>query len=212
MKFRILLLLAPLSLGCSDPAADKPAASVDNEAPPPEQAPAPAVTEQAGAPLSFTGAGSSIHMVGSKITGTHEVEIKDFKGEIALAKDAPLESGRVNVVMQMGSIEADHPKLTKHLLADDFFAAAAHPTCRFESTAIAKGGADGASHSVTGQLTLRGVRKSIQFPATIEREGAAVKVKAEFSINRKDFGIVYPGKPDDLIRDDVLIKLELRAQ
>ncbi len=34
---------------------------------------------------------------------------------------------------------------------------------------------------------------------------------AEFSIKRFDFGIVYPGKADDLIRDEVLIKLDLRA-
>ena len=27
----------------------------------------------------------------------------------------------------------------------------------------------------------------------------------------KDFGIVYPGKQDDLIRDDVLLKLSLKA-
>ena len=34
---------------------------------------------------------------------------------------------------------------------------------------------------------------------------------AEFSINRKDFRIVYPGKPDDLIKDDVPLKLSLKA-
>jgi len=30
-------------------------------------------------------------------------------------------------------------------------------------------------------------------------------------LNRKDFAIVYPGMPDDLIKDDVLIKLSVRA-
>jgi hypothetical protein len=34
---------------------------------------------------------------------------------------------------------------------------------------------------------------------------------AEFSINRKDFGIVIEGKKDDLIRDDVLMKITLKA-
>ena len=36
-------------------------------------------------------------------------------------------------------------------------------------------------------------------------------VTAEFSINRKDFKVVYAGKPDDLIRDDVVLKLTLKA-
>ena len=34
--------------------------------------------------------------------------------------------------------------------------------------------------------------------------------KAEFTINRKDFGILYAGMPDDLIKDDVLLKIDLR--
>jgi len=39
----------------------------------------------------------------------------------------------------------------------------------------------------------------------------AVTVKADFAINRKEFGIVYTGKADDLIRDLVVIRLDIRA-
>jgi hypothetical protein len=39
-----------------------------------------------------------------------------------------------------------------------------------------------------------------------------VQVEAEFAINRKDFGINYPGMADDLIKDDVLILLKLDAK
>ena len=42
-------------------------------------------------------------------------------------------------------------------------------------------------------------------------EGDTVKTKAEFSINRKDFNIVYKGKPDDLIREEVVIKFDITA-
>jgi hypothetical protein len=38
-----------------------------------------------------------------------------------------------------------------------------------------------------------------------------VDVDAEFAINRKDFGFVYPGKPDDLIRNDVVFYMLRRA-
>ena len=58
---------------------------------------------------------------------------------------------------------------------------------------------------------MRGVKKSVKFPATITITPADVAVKAEFAINRKDFGIVYAGKADDLIRDDVVIKLDLKS-
>jgi hypothetical protein len=39
-----------------------------------------------------------------------------------------------------------------------------------------------------------------------------VDADAEFAINRKDFGLVYPGMPDDLIKDEVLIKLQIHAK
>ena len=44
-----------------------------------------------------------------------------------------------------------------------------------------------------------------------EISNSNVSLKAEFDINRFDFGIVFKGKADDLIRDDVLIKLDLRS-
>jgi len=55
------------------------------------------------------------------------------------------------------------------------------------------------------------VKKSISFPATIQVSPDSVSANAEFSINRKDFGINYPGKADDLIRDGVVIKLTIKA-
>jgi polyisoprenoid-binding protein YceI len=65
---------------------------------------------------------------------------------------------------------------------------------------------------VTGNLQLHGVTKSITFPATIKTSGDAVDVDAEFAINRKDFGVVYPGMPDDLIKDDILLHLQIHAK
>jgi hypothetical protein len=39
-----------------------------------------------------------------------------------------------------------------------------------------------------------------------------VEIDSEFAINRKDFGIVCRGVPDDLIKDDVLIKLKFETK
>jgi polyisoprenoid-binding protein YceI len=86
------------------------------------------------------------------------------------------------------------------------------PTATFASTRLEPIASDSATHTVTGDLTLRGVTKSVAFPATISRAGDNVSVKSEFAINRKDFGIAYAGKPDDLIRDDVVIQLDLQAK
>jgi len=98
------------------------------------------------------------------------------------------------------------------LKSPDFFDVEKFPKAKFVSTAIKAGGDNGATHTVTGNLELHGVTKAITFPAQIKVDPDAVSVVAEFSINRKDFSIVYPGMPDDLIKDDVLLKLSLHAK
>jgi polyisoprenoid-binding protein YceI len=86
------------------------------------------------------------------------------------------------------------------------------PQATFRSTAVEASTDPGATHRVTGELTLHGVTKTLRFPATIRASEQAVDVQSEFSFNRKDFGVMYPGKPDDLISDEVLLKLELHAK
>jgi polyisoprenoid-binding protein YceI len=106
---------------------------------------------------------------------------------------------------------SDQEKLTGHLKSGDFFDVEKFPKATFTSTEIKPGGAGGATHTITGNLELHGVKKSISFPAKVTVDASAVKADAEFVINRKDFGLVYPGKPDDLIKDEVLIKLHVTA-
>ena len=47
-------------------------------------------------------------------------------------------------------------------------------------------------------------------PATVQVSETGASVSAEFTLLRKDFGMVYPGRPDNLIRDEVLVKGTLR--
>ena len=108
-------------------------------------------------------------------------------------------------------MKSDSENLDKHLRTADFFDVEKYPKASFTSTEIKAGGQGGATHTVTGELELHGVKKTISFPATITVGADAVTGSSEFVINRKDFGIVTAGKPDDLIRDDVLMKLSLKA-
>ncbi|MCU0753414.1 MAG: YceI family protein [Akkermansiaceae bacterium] len=69
----------------------------------------------------------------------------------------------------------------------------------------------GSDFEVSGNLTLNGTSKNITFPASAEVSDGKAKIHAKFDINRKDFGIVYAGKADDLIRDEVVVELKLGA-
>lgn len=164
-----------------------------------------------GVKYSFDQSSSKVEFVGAKVTGKHDGGFKTFHGTVELVSDDPLKS-QVVAEIETSSLYADGEKLTGHLKSADFFDVEKHPKARFTSTSIKAGGEKGASHTVTGNLELRGVTKSITFPATIRLEQGAVDVDAEFAINRKDFGLVYAGKPDDLIKNEVLIKLQIRSK
>ena len=111
----------------------------------------------------------------------------------------------------MDSVWTDTEKLTGHLKSADFFDASKFPKSTFESTEIKAGSSDAkakdATHTVTGNLTLHGVTRSIEFPAKIVVSPDSASLDSEFFINRKDFGIIYPGMANDLIRDQVVLKL-----
>lgn len=190
--------------GCSENPADKSTAAQVSE---PVKPAAVAKPDAAAKKFVFT-ADSTIGFVGSKITGKHEGGFKQFTGSFLVAGDAISGAGH-KVVIDMNSTWSDSDRLTGHLKNADFFDVEKFPESSFEVTAVEKG-ADGKT-KLTGNLTLHGVTKQISFPADFGVQGNLATLKAEFFIKRNDFGIVYKGKADDLIRDEVVIKLDLKA-
>jgi polyisoprenoid-binding protein YceI len=197
-----------LTLGACDNEPGKDKAKAGVAAP---QDTSAAAAAPADATFAFSNANSKVNWTGAKVTGKHDGSFGTFSGTVKAAGNDPTKSS-VTVEIDTASVTSDTEKLTGHLKSADFFDVEKFPKAKFTSTAIKAGGDKGASHTVTGNLELHGVTKSITFPATIKMTADAVDVDAEFAINRKDFGIVYAGKADDLIKDDVLIKLEIRAK
>jgi polyisoprenoid-binding protein YceI len=200
------LLLTALAMGaCEDPTKNKDKAVTGA---------AQAVTENAkpsaGAKtFSFDpSTGSKIEWVGSKVTGKHEGGFRDFKGTVQIDPSAP-EKGKVDVEIDATTLYTDSDKLVGHLKTADFFDVANHPKATFTTTDVKKGPD---KWMITGNLTLRGITKSVTFPAKVNVAEGGVDVDAEFAINRKDFDMKYAGKADDLIRDDVAVKLMIRSK
>ncbi len=213
MKALILTAIIGLSVfltACEDPAANKTRAVMSNASTPAGCTQTPA-TANKGEDLPVTPQTSKVLFTGSKVTGKHEGGFNEFSGSIALVNANPVESS-VKVDIATASVFSDADGLTKHLQTGDFFEVEKFPKASFASTKIVADSSKGPNgYTVTGDLEFRGIRKSVTFPATITVLPAEVTVESEFSVNRKDFGILYPGKADDLIRDDVVIKLDLKA-
>jgi polyisoprenoid-binding protein YceI len=203
--FRLTIVLTGLLLitACSNPASDKPQALTNEAAPVASTSPG-----VQGERYLITPENSKIEFVGSKVTGSHNGSFKKFSGAIIFSGQP--ENSSVNVTIDTASIETDDPTLTKHLQTPDFFDVAKYPQATFVTTAI-KAGGDTVTHTITGNLTLHGVTKSITFPATITVTAEAITVDSSFSINRKDFGINYAGAADNLIRDEVVLTLKVRG-
>jgi polyisoprenoid-binding protein YceI len=189
----------------NNPADDAPQAKTQPASVAPAAAP-PAEAGSASASYRINNTNSAIEFVGSNVTETHEGKFDTFDGAIQMVQGDPARSS-VSVDIKMGSVSVQIPQLQDHLKSVDFFDAKHFPSATFESSTIQRSGGD--RYQVTGNLTLRGITKVITFPATIAVSPSKVSVQAEFSINRKDFGIEYPGLPDDLIKDNVLVRLKM---
>jgi polyisoprenoid-binding protein YceI len=202
----ILISLVALLLvsSCANPASDKPKAVTSEAAPVSTSSPAASAEKYLIKPDS-----SGIEFDASKVTGSHHGRFEKFSGVIDFGGQP--ETSRVTITIDTNSVTTDTPDLTKHLKTADFFDVAKYPQATFDSTEIKVGGEKGATHTVTGNLLLHGVTKSITFPANIVVSPNLITVDSTFAINRKDFGINFAGASDNLIRDEVVLTLEIRA-
>lgn len=207
----LLLFTAIFLTACEDPSANKPKATTSEPTankPVANTATAPASKSES---LVLSPEGSKVEFTGSKVTGSHDGGFTKFNGKIELINAKP-EDSKVSVEIETASVFTNEEKLTGHLKTPDFFDVEKFPKASFASTKIEPDTVKGAdNYTVTGDFELHGVKKTISFPATIKVGADDVTVKSEFSINRKDFGIAYAGKADDLIRDGVVIKLDLKT-
>lgn len=158
-------------------------------------------------PVFKLNADSTVGFVGSKVTGSHEGGFRSVSGHLHISNDDEVSGGLITI--DMNSTWSDNDKLTEHLKAPDFFDVGSHPESTFSLTKFRTVSKESGSYEVSGDLKMRGVTKNVTFPATASKDGETIKVNAEFDINRKDWGIEYEGKKDDLIRDEVVLTLNL---
>lgn len=189
--------------GCVDHTEGTVAAEVNEVAESAEADPETAATPAAPG-LTASGENSSIQWVGAKITASHPGGFNEFTVE---ANTEGSVMTAIQGTIQVASMFSDSNRLTKHLLDADFFEVITFGTVTFTSNKIETTSEGG--QIVTGVLDMHGVQKEISFPAQIEvTEDGTATFDAEFNINRNDWGISYPGRTDDAIKELVVVKLD----
>ncbi len=207
-----LTLLACDSGETESTQAESTAPVANEAAPPPPPAdvnvPLPQLPE--GEVLAVTSEASKILFKGAKVTGSHDGGFDAFTGSVILKDDAVVGA---SFTIDMDSTTSDHPKVTKHLKSKDFFHVEKYAEAKFISATVTPAPNPGAvTHKVDGVLDFHGKQRPLSFPASIIIGESETTVTASFDINRQNWGVAYPGKPDDLIKDDVEIKLNLSFQ
>jgi polyisoprenoid-binding protein YceI len=104
-----------------------------------------------------------------------------------------MSKSKVDVVIDVGSLQFNHKEWNEHMAADKFFNTAKFPEMRFVSKAV-KGDAKGGT--IDGELTLLGVSKPVQLSFTINKldknpfsKKDYAGVTATGSLKRSDFGM-----------------------
>ncbi len=146
------------------------------------------------------------HLLISNVRG----EFGKTEGVVVLDEADPSKS-KVEATIDVASVNTRDEKRDAHLKNADFFDVAKFPTITFKSTKVEKA-AEGLK--VTGDLTMKGVTKSVVLDVT----GPTAEVKdpwgnakrgasATTTINRKDFGVSYG--PDAIVSDQVKIQIDV---
>jgi polyisoprenoid-binding protein YceI len=141
----------------------------------------------------------------------------DFEGTVQFDPSHP-EHSSAALIVQADSIDTGHPDRDAHLRSADFFDVARFPTLAFTSTEVTATGSN--RFDVAGQLTIRGVSRSVVLPVTYL--GSAVDpwgnervgFEAELVLNRKDFGLTWNAALETggfLVGDEVTIALSIQA-
>jgi len=145
---------------------------------------------------------SAIEWIGTKPVGKHHGTFMLKEGTL-MTNDGEVSGGKF--VIDMNSLKAldqdslGNAKLGGHLLSADFFDAAQFPTSTFEIVSVANGldttnkdiVMKDATHTITGNLTLKDVTKSISFPAKIVMTEGNITTDASFNIDRTVWNITY---------------------
>ncbi len=139
-----------------------------------------------------------------------------WTGEI-LTDPAKLSGGSVAVVIQSASISTKNDRRDTHLRSADFLAVDSFPTITFKSTKVE---ATGSALRVIGDLTIRGVTKSVvlqgEFGGTFgpaEAGKQKIGFSASTKINRLEYGLRWNRLVEgvNMLGDEVEIIINIEA-
>jgi len=153
------------------------------------------------------------HMMVSKVRG----KFNSYTADIEAADLSDLTTASIAFSFDVASIDTSSEDRDNHLKSADFFDVENNSSIDFKSTSITK---DGDDYQVTGDLTIKGVTKSVTFDVEFGGKGKnpwGVEVygfEAEAKLNREDFGLTWNAALETggvLVGKEIKVKVELEV-
>ena len=154
------------------------------------------------------------HLLVSKVRGG----FTEFEGTITVG-DTP-ETSSVSVTAQAASFSTNNADRDNHVKSADFLEVEANPTLTFNSTSLtAKGGNE---YALVGDLTIKGVTKSVTFDVEFNGQGehayakyfsSVIGFEAKATIDRRDFNVNVGANEitDSVVSHKIDLVLEVEA-
>ena len=166
-------------------------------------------------PVKINTTTSSVAWFAEKVTGKHNGTVGISAGTLNVDGNK-LVGGNFTINLKtIKALDITDPgynqKFIGHISSGDFFEVEKFPTANFVITKIA-------GNQVTGNLTIKGIAKSISFPAVIAVKGGKVTASADITIDRTDYNIQYNSKKffesigDKAIMDDFKLTISLVSE
>jgi polyisoprenoid-binding protein YceI len=139
-----------------------------------------------------------------------------FEGTASIDTATPANS-KVDLTIDVTSVETGSADRDGHLKSGDFFDAETYPAIRFVSTDVTR---DGDDWAITGDLTIKDVTLSVTID--FEQTGSAVDpfgntrvgFEGETTVNRKDFGLTWNAALETggvLVSEKVKLEFDISA-
>jgi len=133
-----------------------------------------------------------------------------------VADEGDLSTARVDVTIDVHTIDTREAQRDAHLKSADFFDAETFPRITFKSTRVS--GAGGDQFELVGDLTIHGVTREVTLDVTSEGRakdpwgGERAGYSAQTRVNRKDFGLTWNQALETggfIVGDEIKISLDL---
>ncbi|MDX1668107.1 MAG: YceI family protein [Limnobacter sp.] len=133
-------------------------------------------------------------------------EFKQFSGTVEL-DPSKLGQTKARLEVATDSYDLGDEQYNREVAGDDWFNSANYPQATFELKSVEK---QGDNYQVTGEFTLRGVSKLIEFPANLKTDATGFVISGEAEIKRLDYGVGQGDWGDTaLVEDEVQIDFKL---